>query len=403
MLANPSVIWSYLRPYGYSYFLFLFPMSPVFALLSKSVENLTLPMASLDPRLNPGAQWGITVVPGLLFDFLVKLPLIVSDIAVAMIVYKLTYRLSHVREMATSAAALWFLNPFVIWVSAAWGMFDTLPALFTILAAYLAMTRRLTYSAVALAVAIALKYYAVVLVFPLLVMAWRIGGRRELAKAATVFFVSTAILFAPSLTKSGAAVVELSSSPALSSTSYSGLSILTAVTLFATTNVALFSTSMVTGSLLLVYYGIVHRSKVMKASDIIAYFGISLLPLLLFYSYVGENFLIWVLPFGAILASDDSITRRLYWALSLVGLTSSVTDSLLPYYLLPVSPWIGGLLVLILQLAGPYRVAHSGTMARGISTGKLALVSFSLSSFLILFALLLRWFRSLGEGRPVRD
>ena len=61
-------------------------------------------------------------------------------------------------------------------------MFDTLPALFTIIALYLLLERKFDWAAVSLIVASALKYYAIVLLIPLLVIAWQTSGRKELLR-----------------------------------------------------------------------------------------------------------------------------------------------------------------------------------------------------------------------------
>lgn len=355
-------------------------------------------MASLDPRLNPGPQWGITIVPGLLFDFLVKLPLIISDILVAVVIYRMVYKSLHDERTARSACILWFLNPLVIWVSAAWGMFDTLPALFTILAVYFTMEKKFLYGSVALVVAIAMKYYALVLVFPLLLLAWKEGGKKGLIRTAATTIISLGILLAPSFSSSKLALIQVASGPALSSAYYSGLSIWTIVALFSTADVALLSSGAVALSLLLVYYHILTKRGENGLLPVISSFALPLVPLLLLYTFVGENFLVWLMPFAAILGSTGGITRRLCWSLSTVGLISSFTDSLLPFYFLPVAPWVGGILVTILGFVEPYRVAPSGAVVTGITIGKVFLASLSIASCSILLFLAMRWAKSRDLG-----
>jgi predicted membrane-bound dolichyl-phosphate-mannose-protein mannosyltransferase len=74
---------------------------------------------------------------------------------------------------------IWFLNPLSIWVSSGWGMFDTLPALFTVISLYSLSERRYAVSGVALAIAVFLKYYAIVLLFPALVAASYLGAEKR--------------------------------------------------------------------------------------------------------------------------------------------------------------------------------------------------------------------------------
>jgi hypothetical protein len=387
-MSNLGSLGSYLRPYDYSYFIFLFPMTAVFASISHYVGSYSIAMSSLNPQLNPGAQWGITTIPGPIFDFLVKVPLMLSDVLIALIIYSLAKKASGDEGFAASASALWFLNPLVIWVSSAWGTFDALPALFTIGALYLATEKRFVYAGVALSLAVAMKYYAIVLVVPLLYLAWKDSGRKGLLQSGISVAISLLVLFAPLFAETGTAFTQLASGPALSSSYYSGISIWTVVTLFSSTSIATISSIAVAMSLLAVYYVTLTRIRVKSFIPVVSSFALPLLALLLFYSFVGENFLVWLMPFVAILAARNKGTKRLYWALSLVGLISAITDSLLPYYLLPVAPWIGGFLIRLLDLAGPYRVGASGTVGTGMTIGKLFLSGLSIVSFAILILLL---------------
>ena len=58
---------------------------------------------------------------------------------------------------------------------------------------------------------------------------------------------------------------------------------------------------------------------------------------------------------------------------------SSITNSLLVYYLLPDSLWIQNQLVFALGLVEPYRVAPQGTVVQGLTIGKAYLVLLALS------------------------
>lgn len=63
-----------------------------------------------------------------------KLPLILSDGAVALLVYHGASRVAGGVRAGTLAAGAWFLNPLVIWTSSVHGEVDTLAALFVLLA-----------------------------------------------------------------------------------------------------------------------------------------------------------------------------------------------------------------------------------------------------------------------------
>ena len=90
-------------------------------------------MASLPSALNFYPSFNVQYVPGMLFNSVVKIPFLISDVAITFLLYKIVEELTHSKALAEKAAFLWFLNPFVIWISAVWGMWDTLPALFSCL------------------------------------------------------------------------------------------------------------------------------------------------------------------------------------------------------------------------------------------------------------------------------
>jgi hypothetical protein len=105
-----------------------------------------------------------------------------------------------------------------------------------------------------------------------------------------------------------------------------------------------------------------------------AYFGISIIPLLLLFRFVAENYFVWLVPFLSIFALGNKRVKYLLWALTSVAFLSSITNSLLPYYMLPMAPWIGGFLAGLLSVATPYRVSSAGAVASTFSVGKIFLV-----------------------------
>ena len=392
-------LWSFLQPYSYSFFLFAFPATAAFRFLSGIIGSYSIPISSLDPRLNPGAPWNIPLVPGPLFDLLVKLPLIASDAVVALLLYRLVSNQMGDERLATSASLMWFLNPLSIWVSSGWGTFDTLPTLFTVLALYLLFDKKFTYSGISLALAIAMKYYAVVLVFPLLLLAWGQGEKRGFFRSLGGTAATSLLLFIPLFGETTSAFVSLASAQAPSGLYYSGLSFWTAITLFFSG----FPQTIVSGGIIVLILGVSYfwmwkRRLQTDLGSAAAYFGIPILALLLGFRFVGENYLIWLLPFGSILALKRRRVTLLFWSLSLLALVSALTDSLLPYYMLPMASWIGGYLVSIIQAAAPYRVASQGVVTTAFSLGKIFLSALGVCATAFLVFLGREW----GERAPVR-
>lgn len=389
-------LWDYLVPYGYALFLFAFPATIVFQALSGVLGSHVTLMSSLNPALNPGAPWNITVVPGPLFDLLVKLPLIASDAIIALLLYKIVMRYNNDDRLAVSAASLWFLNPLAIWVSSGWGMFDTLPAFFTVLAFYLLMQQRFAYSGVSLALAVAMKYYAIVLVLPLVILAWRERRWNGLLRSSIGAAGAGFLLFSPLFAEISSSFTSLAGGASPTELHYSGLSIWTAVTLFYPSfNQTILSSSLVAIALVATYYWTAKNASSSYHLWVV-FFGLPLLVLLLFFRFVGENYFIWLLPFASIITAMESRLKLLYWGVSLVALLSSLVNSLLPYYMLPMAPWMGGYLASALSAVAPYRVAPSGVVVQGWTLGKAALAGLGVVIAVLLGATALQWLSPSG-------
>lgn len=397
---NGAPVWTFLVPNRYGLFLFAFPATFLFNLLSQHILTYTIQMSSIDPRLVPANPAGITVIPGLLFDFLVKLPLIASDAIITILLFRFAKTRFQDEKVAATAAALWFLNPLSIWVSAGWGTFDTLPALFTVVALYLVLERRAWLAGLAIVVAIAVKLYAGVLIVPLLIIAQRIGGSRPVFKAILSTALSGLIMLLPSLDQAPTQLVPLVAASAPPGVSYSGLTFWTAVTLFVpsagVTTLALALSSL---ALAAVYLWIWRNFELSPIYSVVS-FVLPIASLLIFYRFVGENFFIWILPFLSLLVAKDVLDKRLFWLLTFFALVSSVTDSLLPYYMLPISPWIGSYLVHALALAGPYRVSPAGPPVAGLSIGKLLLSSLGIAESVVLILVVFTIARKVQAARP---
>ncbi len=90
--------------------------------------------------------------------FLVKIPIIFTDCAIALLLFLLLGK----TKLAFRAALLWALCPLSIFITAFQGQFDSMPLLTVLLALYF-FPRRLTLSALMLGMGIALKEFPVLL------------------------------------------------------------------------------------------------------------------------------------------------------------------------------------------------------------------------------------------------
>ena len=117
----------------------------------------------------------------------------------------------------------------------------------------------------------------------------------------------------------------------------------------------------------------------------------AILAILLSYTFIGENFIVWIIPFMAVLVALSKVGSKLYWMISLVAFFYGITNSLLPLYLLPLTPWIGEQLTEVMNLLRPYRIAPSGPAAftPHISIGTVFLAPLGVLSSLLFVILLL--------------
>ena len=92
-----------------------------------------------------------------LYYFILKLPLILGDLATTYIIFLLTLNFTHDIEKAKRNSLIFFLCPFVIFISSIWGMFDAIPVSFTIFSIFLLLLGKIYWSALSLGLGIYFK------------------------------------------------------------------------------------------------------------------------------------------------------------------------------------------------------------------------------------------------------
>ncbi len=350
-------------PLWYHYM--MVPVAYSYSSLSGFLPNSTIAMSTIPAALDFYPSYSIPVVPGLLFDFVVKIPFLISDILVAFLLYKLVSNIAGSQRLGELAALFWFLNPFVIWISAGWGMWDTLPALFSLAALYFLVKRRFGFSAVCLSLGVALKVYPILFLVPIAFYLYRVssvGERwRKLGQFFGVFAGFSLLLFLPYLcavsnfasdffllgSDGGIGAVTPLGPFSFGLTYWSTLSAL--VNMPAAESVVLFvsvaSLVMLLASLALVYWrsSKLHFEK--PLFDLSVVLLLSVVALFLSYRIVSEQWIIWILPFMVILSVSGRIGRALYWGISLAALLYAVLNCPLPFFFLPLVPWASGTLV----------------------------------------------------------
>jgi hypothetical protein len=135
------------------------------------------------------------IIPNfLLYNLAIKIPIIAANICLAYLVAKILNGL-RVEERVSRRAWLFLLfNPFLLYVSSAWGQFDSLVALLSLLAIVFLVDGNLTGSAILMALAISFKPTALPLVPAAFVF---LRGRpiRQMLRYFAIFFVIAFLMF----------------------------------------------------------------------------------------------------------------------------------------------------------------------------------------------------------------
>lgn len=126
------------------------------------------------------------------FRILVKLPVIVSDILVSVLIFLRSKQCSSDESRALLSAVAWLFNPFVIYVSSMQGMFDSICIFFLLLSVYLLEKDRFFLGGIWFGLAMLTKQYAYLPFLPLILVLLKRGRYR----GAIMFSIASSLLFA---------------------------------------------------------------------------------------------------------------------------------------------------------------------------------------------------------------
>jgi hypothetical protein len=359
ILKNGPLTLQSFPPLWYHYM--MIPIAYGYDWIAKTFSSGAIPMSSLPSALNFYPNFNIQYVPGMLFNTIVKIPFLISDILLAFLLYKTVEELTKNKGLAEKAAFMWFLNPFVIWISAGWGMWDTLPALFSLAAFFLLLRKRFAFSAICLSLGVALKLYPALFLVPIAIYLFKISPtserRRDFAKFYSVFAVLSLLLFLPYLGKvtnfftgflipHAGGVSEVANpidSPLGFGLTYWSLYLLNRLINIPITSgfiyfASIASFALVVVSLMLVYWKSSKLTFQKPAFDLSAAMLFSIIALFLSYRIICEQFFIWSIPFLIILFVGGRVKSAFYWAASLVALAYALLNCPLPFFFLPLAP-----------------------------------------------------------------
>ncbi len=132
-----------------------------------------------------------------LYYFLLKQPMVLSDVAVAIVLLRII-TISKSPNLGRTALLIWLYFPFGILVSSVWGALDPIALLLTLLAVYYFLTSKQVASASLLGLAILLKTIPVV-ALPVLLMQIRTGLNRRVRYTAISLVIPAIGTLAPVL------------------------------------------------------------------------------------------------------------------------------------------------------------------------------------------------------------
>jgi len=322
-----------------------FPLAHLYSFLSHTFGFQPYPMVNIPPELNPYPQFHIAYVTDPVFNLIIKIPFLLADTATTCLLYNFILELKHSKPLAETSATIFFLNPYLIWISSAWGMFDSLPAFFSLATLVFLHHRRLKSSAISLSVAAAYKLYPLLFLAPVfLFLRQQKYRRRELLTYILAYFATLLVLFLPSLSTVLTMLHGLLTSGPVGQSGF-GLTYWSILLVVPSSNtvVALISNSILILMLAAVTVVAVRR----QAASILTVNRVQLayvLAVFLSFRFIPEQFFVWALPLMILAIAEERIEKAIYWAASAVALVYAVTNLKLPFYFLPLYPWIGTLL-----------------------------------------------------------
>lgn len=340
-------------------------------------------MASIPAELNFYPSFNIQYIPGLLFNFIVKIPFLLSDIALALLLYKIVEELTKSKGLAEKAAIFWFLNPFVIWISAGWGMWDTLPALFSLLAFYLLLKKKIAFSAVSISLGVASKLYPALFLVPIAIYILKVSPVKVRVKDTltflSVFVIVSLLLFLPYLSQiisffssyflPSAAVISVAITDPVVNPLGFGLTYWSVYLLNRLINIpvssgvfsfaTILSVLLVAASVVFVFWKSGRLIITKSAYDLALIMLLPVIALFLSYRIICEQWFIWLIPFLLIFYASGHVKRSLFWGVSAVALLYSVLNCPFPFFFLPLAPWYANSLLVMVHAiwaVEPFRI-----------------------------------------------
>ncbi|MEM3714969.1 MAG: hypothetical protein QXF82_08490 [Nitrososphaeria archaeon] len=284
-------------------------------------------------------------------DLLIKTPIIFSDILIAILLYKIVKSISNEKN-AEYASLAWLLNPYVIWMSSVWGMFDSIPTLFILLSTYYLLQGKIYKSALTISIATLYKLYPLILIpINTIIISKKEGSLKKAIKyclisIAVTLLVIIATYFAFAL-YTGQESLNLSIKLTYNlflkraSPDWEGKNIIAGLTplillqdKLGATNIPI-SPVLLSIALTITMIKLI-RNKEITAETILSYVTAAHFIIYMTYTVVNPQYFIWILPLLLMLtAKKDRKLKYLYWAISIMPLSTIICTYDLSYHISP--------------------------------------------------------------------
>jgi hypothetical protein len=295
----------------------------VYAPLAPSFHAYPLNAGQLNLLLGASVPLGAPIVPDWWFLLVVKTPIILFELATGLLVRKLVVEKFGRPELGTRAFALYFLNPYVMWIGSIWGMFDAIPTFFGLLGILWLLEQRDLRSGLAFGVAVSLKYFPGLILLALAVGLGFPRGR-PLLRFLVGFGGVLGAISAPFLLTDAAGFAQGVLSPS-SGSAVGNLSIWTLVRLTGANSLPIWLAAVDLGAIAVMIVLIAswvgrHRSMADDPGLWVELAVVSLLTFYILFPTVNNQYITWVIPFLAISVALGREKPALLVALSALAL-----------------------------------------------------------------------------------
>jgi len=344
------------------------------------------PINQLPNLYNP--YYDVPFITDILFNFIVKFPMLLSDIGSTAVLYYLVKEYAG-QSKAELIPSLYFLNPVLIWISAVWGQYESIIVFFTLLSIYYILKKKILLSSICLLTASLYKYYALIVIIPIFLYLKK-NDFYNLFKYMAIFIVS--IIFLVIIGKnqlinsfmSSHFIVYLFSENTFHGLFGYGLTYWSLSLIFNNIPYILFTIPLI----LMFSFLIISLYSLVKSEMKFGLLKISLSTFLLMSSiflshrYIGETRYIFLVPFLIIMVIWEVIPVKYYYAITTIAFIYSIKT--LPYFFLPLVSLNNNIFKVLFLLIVPFKVTVDNVIIPSKLGGLILGLLGTLFSFIIL-------------------